>query len=408
MPEERPLKIAYLSGPANTRQIYREWLGQKQQDYFGTDYMKQFLQLASDHSAASHVISWYGSKRETFRLGDFTFDNRPITSASGLRYYADQLVWNLGVLFTLIRFRPDLLLLTGNQNFWWLLSPLRLFGTKIIPSYHAVLWPKLLRPNFALRSMVKLNGLLILRHAAAIVVTSKDIRRQVEKVLGKARNRATILEHLPSYSPLQFADIRAPDSPAQRPFRTMFLGRMVPNKGIYDIVEIARELEKDHPGQYRFDLCGDGSELDRLRNQVSCLNLEEVVHCHGFCGQGQVLPLLNAAHVCIVPTRADCEAGFEMTCAESILAGRPLITSAVCPALEYVGEAVVEASANDPDSYREAIVRLSSDPHLYERKRRASIGLQEQFYDPANSWYAAMKEVLERQTSSTHRQVAVA
>ena len=46
------LKIAFISGPANAASIYSEWSKHKQQVYFGTDYLKQFLQVASDLDAA--------------------------------------------------------------------------------------------------------------------------------------------------------------------------------------------------------------------------------------------------------------------------------------------------------------------------------------------------------------------
>jgi glycosyltransferase involved in cell wall biosynthesis len=84
-----------------------------------------------------------------------------------------------------------------------------------------------------------------------------------------------------------------------------------------------------------------------------------------------------------------------MTCAESILAGRPLITSRVCPALEYLAEAAVEAEPDDPNSYGAAIIRLSTQPELYERKRQACLPAQKQFYEPKNSWRTAMMEALQ-------------
>lgn len=394
------LKIAFISGPANLQEIYREWSQQEQQIYFGTDYMKQFLQVASDLGAESYVVSWYGDKQETFQLGDFTIDNRPIPTSGGLRYYIDHFVWHMKVLIKLIAFRPDVLLLTGNQNFWWMLSPMRLFGPAVIISYHSVLWSKFAQPSRAWQFMVKLNRSLVLRHAKAILVTSNDIRRQVEQVLGDDVKRVQILDHLPSYSPEQFAAVRAPGAPSTRPFRIFFLGRTETNKGIYDIVEMARRLEGDDPGAYRFDLCGSGGELERLRERVRELGLEDVVHCHGYSSPEKVRELLDASHVCIVPTRAVYEAGFEMTCAESILAGRPLITSPVCPALEHLAEASLEVPPDDVGAYREAIVELSNNPDLYERKRLACAGLQGQFYDRANSWYAKMKAALEQHVLS--------
>jgi glycogen synthase len=392
---ERGPKIAFISGPANAREIYREWSQGAQQAYFGTDYMKQFLQVASDVGARSHVVTWYADKRETFRLGDFTFDNRPIPTSFGLLYYLQQLVWNVRVLFKLAAFGPDVLLLTGNQNFWWLLSPIRLRRPKIIVSYHSVLWPKFAPVSCAWRLMVKLNGWLMLKHARAILVTSADIRRQVEQVLGNWVEQVEILDHLPTYSREQFTGIETPAPDSKRPFRVIFMGRIVRNKGVYDVVAIARRLRETRKGEFSFDVCGDGEDLAPLLREIERLGLQEVLVCHGFCDAPKLRNLLGASHAVIVSTRSDFEAGFEMTCAEAILAGRPLVTSAVCPALDYLRDASVEAEPDNADSYREAIVRLSDDPELYSEKQGACAALQGQFYDRGNSWYTAMRRALE-------------
>ena len=45
-----------------------------------------------------------------------------------------------------------------------------------------------------------------------------------------------------------------------------------------------------------------------------------------------------------------------MVCAEAILAGRPVITSPVCPALDYVRDAAVEVSPDNIEQYCEAIL----------------------------------------------------
>ena len=392
---DKRLKIAFLSGPANASEIYREWSQATKQEYFGTDYLKQFLQVASDLDAENYVATWYGDTPGVTKLGDFTFDNRPITTASGLRHYLGHLRWHLELLPTLLRFKPDLLLLTGNQNFWWTLAPVRWLGANVVISYHAVLWPQFRPVKRSWRLLLQLNRIFILRHAKAILSTSRDIRRQIEQLLGRDKDRVPILDHLPTYSSAQFAGITAPDALPRRPFRTFFMSRIEENKGVFDILEIARTLEEDRPGQYRFDICGSGGALSALRQRVSDLRLENVVTCHGFSSPETVTKLMSASHACIVPTRTDYEAGFEMTCSEAILAARPLVTSAVCPALDYLRDASVEAEPDNADSYRAAILRLSDDPDLYASKQSACAGLQGQFYDRGNSWYSAMRRALE-------------
>lgn len=390
------LKIAFISGPANIAEIYRDWSDKRQQVYFGTDYMKQFLQVAADLNAESHVVTWHGDKRSIAREGAFLFDNRPITQAGGARYYLDHLWWHLKLLPALLRFRPDILMLTGNQNMWWTLAPVRWQGAKVLISYHSVVWPKYGRVKRMWRLLIGLNRLLIVRHAKAVLETSHDIRRQIVELLGKDRDKVEIVAHLPTYSPAQFAPITPPDGPPRRPFRTFFLGRIETNKGVFDIVEIARRLQGERPGQYRFDLCGSGGDLAALRRRVDELGLGEVVGVHGYSSPEKVQVLLSASHACIVPTRREYEAGFEMTCSESILAGRPLITSEVCPAIHYMREATLEVAPDDVDGYHDAIVRLSEDDALYDRLQKACAPLQRQFYDRENSWYSAMRGAIEK------------
>ena len=54
--------------------------------------------------------------------------------------------------------------------------------------------------------------------------------------------------------------------------------------------------------------------------------------------------MYDDAHVVIVPTTSDFIEGFNKVVAEAVLAGKPVITSSVCPALEYVRDAVIEVT----------------------------------------------------------------
>ena len=85
-----------------------------------------------------------------------------------------------------------------------------------------------------------------------------------------------------------------------------------------------------------------------------------------------------------------------MVCAEAILAGRPVITSPVCPALEYVREAADEVPPDNIEKYCQAILKLYDDQEFYEQKQDACAKLQGQFYDPKNSWAEKLKMLLNR------------
>ena len=229
----------------------------------------------------------------------------------------------------------------------------------------------------------------------AMVVTSNDITRQLRGLLGeKDSSRIDFVRHYPTYSISQFASVPPPPSASVTPFNVFFISRIETNKGVYDILKIALRLETDRKGSFHFDICGDGGELIALRRRISELKLEKVVSCHGYCTREKITRLIGASHAWIVPTKSDYEAGFEMVCAEAILSGRPLITSAVCPALEDVREAAVEVQPDNIDEYCKAIVKLCDDPQYYLDKYRACAALQEPFYNLKNSWTSKMKEAL--------------
>ena len=294
---------------------------------------------------------------------------------SGAGWYLGQLWWHLKLLPTLLRFRPDLLVLTGNQGFWWTLAPIR---AALLPSFHCTLWPKLGKARWLKQALLALDKWLILKRCKIAVVTSHDIARQ----LGQMTN-ARIIKHLPTYAPEQFARIAAPVWSSQ-PFRVIFVSRIEINKGVFDVLEMARRLP-----QVRFDICGSGGALERAKVEAP-----DNAIFHGFCDQTRMAELMGQAHVAVVPTRKDFEAGFEMTCAEAILSGRPLITSAVCPALKYLTPATIEVEPEDVGEYVEAIERLATDRVLYECLRAACAPLQSQFFNLDNGWLHAMKQAV--------------
>ncbi|MBC2668114.1 glycosyltransferase family 4 protein [Novosphingobium piscinae] len=387
---DRAPRITYISGPANVRRAYNEWMSNQAKDFFGTDYMKQFFDLAESLGAESHVVSWLAGEHFVERVGRFTFENRPMQNRHGLAYHLGMIVWFLKVLVSVVRFRPDVVVLTGNQNMWWMLAPARWLGAKFIVSYHCVLYAKFRPIRRTEKILIALNEWLVLRYAAAIVMTSHDIRVQVEALLGDRAASVPMLDHLPTYQPAQFAGIALPHRTMRWPFHILFVGRVEENKGVFDMIEVSRRLATARPGHYKWDLCGSGGKLDAVRSRVGDLGLADAVTVHGHCGPDKLRELLGSAHVCVVPTRSSFEAGFEMTCAEAILAGRPLVTSAVCPALHYLRPATIEVPPDDIDAYEEALIRLSEDDQLYRRLQGATGPLKDQFFDDRNSWYVAM------------------
>src|SRR5262249_28775718 len=152
-------------------------------------------------------------------------------------------------------------------------------------------------------------------------------------------------------------------------------------KGVFDLLEIARKIEDSHPNLVRWEVCGRGRDFDELVERHRQLGLCDVVRIRGWTSLGELRDVYRRSHASIVPTRSSFSEGLAMTAAEAILAGRPLITNPVVPALEILRPACVEAKTNDVESHLEAVLKLASDAELYDRLTKACHGLRSQFYD---------------------------
>ena len=125
---------------------------------------------------------------------------------------------------------------------------------------------------------------------------------------------------------------------------------------------------------------------------------------HGFCGKsglcrsdicrGRHAGWYQKAHLVVAPTTSESIEGLNKVVVEAVLAGRPVVTSRVCPALEYVRDAVLEVPPDDTRAYGDAVLRLVDDKALYEQKRRGCASSTEQFYDPAQGWGATLRKAL--------------
>ena len=84
-----------------------------------------------------------------------------------------------------------------------------------------------------------------------------------------------------------------------------------------------------------------------------------------------------------------------MTAAEAILAGRPIITSAVVPALEILRDSAIEAKTDDQESYQQCVEALAMDERLYMKLVDACAGLRAQFYDRQLGLNAVLRRALD-------------
>jgi glycosyltransferase involved in cell wall biosynthesis len=390
---QRPLRIVYAAGPGDVVGTYRHWKeGRDDPSQVAITYSGQFYDLCRELGAQAYVIS-YCPRRETLRDGPFRIEHRPLRflRGPGPLYHLGQLWAGLRLTATTLRFGADVLLTMGGGG-WYALLPLPMLGVKVIPTLHGHLWRASRRPR-GMDGFLWRFGARLFRRSSAILFISDSVARQVRSMAGPGL-RAPMVHFVPTYRPEVFRGIAEAPAPPAPPFRVFYAGRIERDKGVFHLLDIAIRFASEGRTSIEFDLCGTGGALEELRRKAEEAGVAARFRCHGHVVKSVMRGMYQQCHVVVVPTTSDSIEGLNKVVVESVLARRPVITSRMCPALEYVRDAVEEVPPDDVRAYGDAILRLAEDPGLYEAKVRGCAAATGQFYDPDQGWAATFRRAL--------------
>jgi glycogen synthase len=387
------LRVLYAVGPENVIEAYQHWKhGEQSPLQVSIPYSSQFYEVCQSLNIQGYVIAQSAIK-QVVKDDRFIIKRLPIlvNRASSIFYHIHNIWSGLYLLLCAVKFKANVCIASSGITHWFMWRLFSLFGIKVIPSVHCVLWRHFDHQTLGEKLTLKLAASLFSSDCTATLAVSNQIAKQIAE-LTHSHNQP-VHEFIPTYCRQDFDSVKAPNLNASL-FRVLFAGRIEHDKGVFDLLEIAKRFQREGLHHIVFDICGDGAAFSELWQEVAYHSLEATFQCHGHCIKPKMRSILSDSHVVIVPTQTKFVEGFNRVVAESVLAGRPVVTSAVCPAISYVRSAVIEVPPNDINAYGDALIDLYSNRLLYEQKRIACLKLQEQFYDADRSWGAKLKSVL--------------
>jgi glycosyltransferase involved in cell wall biosynthesis len=391
---KRP-RFFYALGPGDVVDSYQKWsAGSEYTSETQLTLSGQFFDFCRAHGAEAYAISSHPS-RALVREGSFIVENRPKPFANprGLTYHLGQVWYGLSVLGSALRFGADVMIVDSGTTHWFVLKVLSLTRVRVVPCLHNVYWPAGYPPAGAVkRTILMLDGWFWRTRADATLCVSPECQRQVE-LIARGRNRA-VFQFRGQYLPHVFASAPPPPPHESRPFRTVYVGRVQREKGVFDLLDIAERLERELPGQLQYEICGGGSDLEELKQTIAQRGLTAIVHALGRVSRDDLVAAYGRAHVVIVPTRSSFCEGMTGVASEAILTGRPVLTSRLSNVIDVFEEAIVEAQPDNLESYVDGLRRLLTDRTLYEKCCQACPSLRQQFYDRSCGWGAAMERAV--------------
>ena len=357
-------------------------------------YSGQFMNICEKYNASCILISSNIHKKK-IEEARYIIEHRPNPwiSKTGIKYYLGQFLYGIRFVYDAIKEKSDIVVVSLETVPFYLLMILKILGKKNVVSIHGMLWAPFKPISIAKRMFLSLDKLFYKYGAYAVMVASKDIGDQVRKLADN--ENLPILEFMPTYQESDFQDIAQPNFDSfQKTFNILYAGRVVEDKGIFDLVKIAKKL-KNSDENFHFIVCGDGADIDRLKSDIDANDLHDMFTLNGHCEREKLKEVISKSAVQIVPTTSDCAEGFAMVVAEGVLSHRPVLASKVCPAVRYFNKSIVEVEPGDIDAYVKTLIELRRNRTLYENMINESNHEAALFYSYNASWEAMLSQIID-------------
>jgi glycosyltransferase involved in cell wall biosynthesis len=325
-----PYRIFYATGPGDVIQAHRHWRrNEPDPTQVSITLSSQFEDLCQEIGAKAYIVSQH-PRKEILRDRPFTLEHRPkpMPGAKGGWYHLREVLYGLGLLATALRFKADVEVIDSGTTHYFVTTLYRLLGIQVVVVLHNALWPDGFPPTRPVPRLIQwLNSLFFRWVPVAIIGVSPICTRQVEQLTGGRHKALRQIRY--QFRRELFQQIPPPPAHEQRPFPIVFLGRIVENKDVFDLLEIAQRIEALIPGRCRWEICGAGPALEELKRRHQELGLGQIVNIRGWTAPAEYPEVYARSHALIVLTRSSFAEGMAQTSIEGILAGRPVIINPV-------------------------------------------------------------------------------
>ncbi len=142
----------------------------------------------------------------------------------------------------------------------------------------------------------------------------------------------------------------------------VFVGKLIPEKGVFDLLEALRAVRAQVPCTLR--IAGKGPAEEAVRRRVAELGLQDCVVLVGYVGGDDLMVLYASSSVFVLPTYFG--EGFPTVITEAMSCGLPIVTTPVRGAADLLaeGENVLFVPPRRPDELARALMKVLNDPAL--------------------------------------------
>jgi len=159
----------------------------------------------------------------------------------------------------------------------------------------------------------------------------------------------------------------APAGEAAAGYDGIYLGRLHPQKGLFDLVKIWKLVCEARPGS-RLGVIGGGSEwwFGTLKEEIAKAGLTDNVDLLGFKQGLEKIGIMKASKCFVMPSHYE---SFGQVAVEAMACGLPVVAYDLPIFEEIFPEGMRKIPLEDVDAFAREVVRLLDDPALREADR---------------------------------------
>lgn len=228
----------------------------------------------------------------------------------------------------------------------------RLFGKRVVVTVHGLDWQREKWKSGFGAKYIRTGEKMAVRYAHEIIVLSRNVQKYFQDTYGRTvryiPNGVTRPEPI---SPEEITKLGL-----KKDGYILFLGRLVPEKGIHYLVEAFRKIDTDK----KLVIAGGSSDTrdyaDRLRQLAAG---DERIQFTGFV-QGRLLEeLYSNAYVYVLPSDVE---GMPLSLLEAMSYGNCCLVSSIPECAEVVENKAVIFPQGNVDGLRQSLQALCDDP----------------------------------------------
>ncbi len=379
------LRILFFGGPGDVVGTFNRWAEGRQDPRTPViAYSSMFYALSRKLRAKGLVLTESDIAPDT-PADDFEFIYTPHKHGGGrIGYRLDEYNFYRAARDRVRQMNPHVIIIGGDV-------PDALIRTlpdsaRVILTVHNAFWPMGQQPTDFRGRRRLAHKRQAFRRVDAAVCTSYECAQQLE-ALGVRRE--TCFVEMPQVLN-QFAP-EAPRAQDREARRLVYLGRVEPEKGVFDLVSAFDSLAADAP-DVTLGIAGVGSASEELAGMVAASPFKDRITLHGLLAAGEVHGLLAHSDLLICPTQ-DYE-GLALVVIEAAIHNVPSVTSSIVPARDLFPEGSVEFPAGDVAALADGMRSVVLDRDRYRAMTGALPTLTERFFDRSLSWGSMMYKAL--------------